>query len=49
VTCVSMGNSHCVTFGEQGSQGWDVDVLPLEMIGPLFEHHSVFPARINTG
>ncbi|CAK9206120.1 unnamed protein product [Sphagnum jensenii] len=48
VTCVSMGNPHCVTFGEQGSQGWDVDVLPLEKIGPLFEHHSVFPARINT-
>jgi diaminopimelate epimerase len=49
VTCVSMGNPHCITFGEQGSEGLDVDALPLEKIGPLFEYHPVFPARVNTG
>lgn len=42
VTCVSMGNPHCVTFVE------DVAAIPLEIIGPQFEHHPVFPQRINT-
>lgn len=42
VTCVSMGNPHCVTFVE------DVQSVPLEAIGPQFEHHSVFPKRTNT-
>lgn len=42
VTCVSMGNPHCVTFVE------DVAAIPLETIGPLFEHHPVFPQRTNT-
>ncbi len=42
VSCVSMGNPHCITFVE------DVDTIPLAEIGPLFEHHPVFPARINT-
>jgi diaminopimelate epimerase len=42
VTCVSMGNPHCVTFVE------DVSVIPLEKIGPKFEHCSVFPQRTNT-
>lgn len=42
VTCVSMGNPHCITFVE------DVAVIPLEQLGPKFEHHSVFPKRINT-
>ena len=42
VTCVSMGNPHCVVFGE------DVDSIPLESIGPEFEHNPVFPRRINT-
>ncbi|KAJ7556539.1 hypothetical protein O6H91_05G088000 [Diphasiastrum complanatum] len=48
VTCVSMGNPHCVTFGEQGTQDLDLDALPLEQVGPLFEHHQMFPARTNT-
>lgn len=48
VTCVSMGNPHCITFGEEGGQGLNVDALPLEQIGPLFEHHEMFPARTNT-
>ncbi|HEY9847958.1 MAG TPA: diaminopimelate epimerase [Leptolyngbyaceae cyanobacterium] len=42
VTCVSMGNPHCITFVE------DVAAIPLENIGPKFEHHPVFPQRTNT-
>jgi diaminopimelate epimerase len=42
ITCVSMGNPHCITFVE------DVAAIDLEKIGPLFEHHPVFPARTNT-
>jgi len=42
MTCVSMGNPHCVVFVD------DVDGLDLEKTGPLFEHHSLFPDRINT-
>ncbi len=42
VTCVSMGNPHCITFVN------DVETLALEAIGPLFENHKLFPARINT-
>lgn len=42
VTCVSMGNPHCITFVD------DVAAIELEKIGPLFEHHPVFPQRTNT-
>ncbi len=42
VTCVSMGNPHCVTFVD------DVDSLELEKIGPYFEKHEAFPEQINT-
>lgn len=42
VTCVSMGNPHCITFVE------DAAGIPLEQIGPQFEHHPVFPKRTNT-
>ena len=42
VTTVSMGNPHCVTFVEE------CDRIELEKIGPMFEHHSVFPQRTNT-
>ncbi|TAF08187.1 MAG: diaminopimelate epimerase [Nostocales cyanobacterium] len=42
VTCVSMGNPHCITFVD------DVAAIPLETIGPKFEHHPVFPQRTNT-
>lgn len=40
--CVSMGNPHCILFVEDPA---DVD-LPL--IGPMFEHHPLFPRRTNT-
>jgi diaminopimelate epimerase len=42
ITCVGMGNPHCVVFCD------DVDKLDLSKIGPLFEHHEMFPERINT-
>lgn len=42
VTCVSMGNPHCVVFTS------DVDGLDLERVGPGFEHHPFFPDRVNT-
>ena len=42
VTAVSMGNPHCITFVE------DVSAIALSEIGPLFEHHAVFPQRTNT-
>lgn len=48
VTCVSMGNPHCVIFGRKGSQDLQVDELKLAEIGPKFEHHEMFPARTNT-
>ncbi|CAN6471281.1 unnamed protein product [Victoria cruziana] len=48
VTCVSMGNPHCVTFGTEQCQALQVDDLKLEDIGPKFEHHEMFPARTNT-
>ena len=43
VTCVSMGNPHCVAFMDE-----DVRTLDLEKIGPGFEHHAAFPKRVNT-
>lgn len=42
VTCVSMGNPHCVFFTE------NIDKIPLEKIGPYFENHELFPDKINT-
>ncbi|HKA28465.1 MAG TPA: diaminopimelate epimerase [Candidatus Binatia bacterium] len=42
VTCVSMGNPHCVVFVD------DVASLPLATLGPRFEHHPFFPRRVNT-
>lgn len=40
MTCVSMGNPHCVVFLEE-----DVRGLDLEKIGPSFECHPRFPDR----
>ena len=42
VTCVSMGNPHCITFVE------DSDQIELEIIGSKFENHEVFPQKTNT-
>lgn len=43
VTCVSVGNPHCVVFLKE-----DVRELDLKEIGPFFENHKNFPKRINT-
>lgn len=42
ITCVSMGNPHCVIFCD------DVANLPLNDIGPKFEKHEIFPENVNT-
>ncbi|MEG5034119.1 diaminopimelate epimerase [Microcoleus sp. AT3-D2] len=42
VTCVSMGNPHCITFVE------DVSAVALESVGPQFENNQAFPQRTNT-
>ncbi|HUX88133.1 MAG TPA: diaminopimelate epimerase [Chloroflexota bacterium] len=42
LTAVSMGNPHAIHFLD--SDVWD---FPLEQIGPLVEHDSLFPRRVN--
>ena len=42
VTCVNVGNPHCVVFCDK------IDALDLEHIGPQFEHAPLFPERVNT-
>ncbi|MGN1345735.1 MAG: carbamoyl-phosphate synthase large subunit, partial [Eubacteriales bacterium] len=41
ITCVSMGNPHCVVFCEE------TGTLNLAEIGPLFEESPLFPNRVN--
>ena len=41
ITCVSMGNPHCITYVD------DVVNLELEKIGPVFENDKLFPERVN--
>ncbi|HHZ06029.1 MAG TPA: carbamoyl-phosphate synthase large subunit [Clostridiales bacterium] len=42
ITCVSMGNPHCVVFVNS------VDAIDIEDIGPKFEFDPMFPERVNT-
>jgi diaminopimelate epimerase len=42
ITCVSMGNPHAVVITQ------DIETLDLPTLGPKFEHHQLFPERINT-
>ena len=42
VSAVSVGNPHCVTYVD------DPYALDFERIGPAFENHPAFPARVNT-
>ena len=42
VTCVYMGNPHCVVFKN------DVETMDIEKIGPAFETSELFPERVNT-
>jgi diaminopimelate epimerase len=41
ITCVSMGNPHCIIFID------DIAKAPVNTIGPLLESHPYFPQRIN--
>jgi diaminopimelate epimerase len=41
ITCVSMGNPHCVIFVD------DVAGFPVGLYGPAIENHELFPRRIN--
>jgi diaminopimelate epimerase len=43
VGAVSMGNPHAVQLVD------DVDTAPVEVQGPLIEHHTSFPKRVNAG
>lgn len=43
VSVVSMGNPHAVQVVA------DVDSAPVELVGPLIEHHPRFPKRVNAG
>lgn len=42
ITCISMGNPHCVVFVEE------LETLELEKIGPSFENAPMFPEKVNT-
>jgi len=42
ITLVNVGNPHCVVFVN------NVDSVDLTTIGPKFEHHPLFPKKINT-
>ena len=42
ISCVSMGNPHCVVFTD------NITHLDLEDIGPKFENAPLFPERVNT-
>ena len=42
ITCVDMGNPHCVVFCPR------VDAVDIDFIGPRFEHAPYFPERVNT-
>ena len=42
ITCVDVGNPHCVVFCPR------VDEVDIDFIGPRFEHAPYFPERINT-
>lgn len=43
VSVVSMGNPHAVQVVA------DADTAPVELMGPLIEHHPRFPKRVNAG
>ena len=42
ITCVSMGNPHCVVFCDR------LDILNIAELGPQFENSPIFPERVNT-
>lgn len=42
MTSISVGNPHAVVFID------DTQSFPIESFGPIFEHHPLFPERVNT-
>ncbi|MEA4894373.1 MAG: carbamoyl-phosphate synthase large subunit [Oscillospiraceae bacterium] len=42
ISCVNMGNPHCVLFVDR------VDRVDVASLGPLFENDPLFPERVNT-
>ena len=42
ITCLSVGNPHCVVFKK------DIDSIDINKVGPYFEKADIFPERINT-
>lgn len=47
ITCVSMGNPHCVLFTNDW-ENFDIDHFEMETLGPKFEKDPLFPERVNT-
>lgn len=45
ITCVSMGNPHCVIFVPDDFDLWNFEI---EKIGPKIENDSLFPEKVNT-
>ena len=41
--CVSMGNPHVVFFVP------DIETAPVVEVGPMIEHHHLFPEAVNVG
>ena len=42
ITCVSMGNPHCVVFCE------NIDNVDVSFVGHFFESNEIFPEKVNT-
>lgn len=47
ITCVSMGNPHCVLFTNDW-ENFDIDRFDMDALGPKFEKDPLFPERVNT-
>ncbi len=45
VTCLSMGNPHCVLFVPED---FNLAAFDIESAGPRFENDAIFPERVNT-
>lgn len=41
ITCLSVGNPHCVIFTE------DIENFPVSIYGPVLETHPIFPKKVN--
>jgi len=41
ITCISMGNPHCIIFIK------DIQTIPVNEIGPKIENHPIFPEKTN--